>query len=363
MELTYGANAKLADLRFNLTHTIPAAVDVSVFLLQPNGKVTDDSNMVFYGQPKDSNDCVRLKQGVIEIDLSKAASCVEKITVAGTVDSGNFSEIPAFQLNTPEHSLDFTPAGRSEAALIFAEIYRRNGIWKIRCVGQGFNGGLKPLAESYGVTVDSASSESTTRTQPLATKINVSKINLTKEQPKINLEKVAGSIGTIKANLNWVRGGSGFFGCGNIDLDLGAYIEFVNGERAVVQALGDHFVIEPYIKLMGDDRSGTSSDGEWIMVNGNEIQNVKRIMFYAFIYDGAANWAKANALFTLHIPDMPPIETRLDEGRNSKTFCCVAELRVNNKLVTANRINQYFSGHEECDSAFNWQLSWKAGSK
>ena len=36
---------------------------------------------------------------------------------------------------------------------MFGEIYRNGEDWKFKAVGQGFAGGLAPLAKSYGVNV------------------------------------------------------------------------------------------------------------------------------------------------------------------------------------------------------------------
>lgn len=44
-------------------------------------------------------------------------------------------------------------AGMPETALILGEVYRRAEEWKFRAVGQGFAGGLGPLALYYGVNV------------------------------------------------------------------------------------------------------------------------------------------------------------------------------------------------------------------
>jgi tellurium resistance protein TerD len=35
--------------------------------------------------------------------------------------------------------------------MIFGEIYRNAGEWKFKAVGQGFKGGLGPLARSFGI--------------------------------------------------------------------------------------------------------------------------------------------------------------------------------------------------------------------
>ena len=37
--------------------------------------------------------------------------------------------------------------------MIFGEIYRNNGDWKFKAIGQGFQGGLGPLAKNFGVSV------------------------------------------------------------------------------------------------------------------------------------------------------------------------------------------------------------------
>jgi tellurium resistance protein TerD len=37
--------------------------------------------------------------------------------------------------------------------MIFGELYRQGSDWKFRAVGQGFVGGLGPLAKNYGVSV------------------------------------------------------------------------------------------------------------------------------------------------------------------------------------------------------------------
>jgi tellurium resistance protein TerD len=37
--------------------------------------------------------------------------------------------------------------------MIFGELYRYGSEWKFRAVGQGYNGGLGPLARSFGVQV------------------------------------------------------------------------------------------------------------------------------------------------------------------------------------------------------------------
>jgi tellurium resistance protein TerD len=37
--------------------------------------------------------------------------------------------------------------------MIFGEIYRNNGDWKFKAIGQGFSGGLEAICQNYGVAV------------------------------------------------------------------------------------------------------------------------------------------------------------------------------------------------------------------
>ena len=55
--------------------------------------------------------------------------------------------------NTEIARYDLSEDGSTEAAMIFGEVYRAGADWKFRAIGQGFKGGLGPLAKNYGVNV------------------------------------------------------------------------------------------------------------------------------------------------------------------------------------------------------------------
>lgn len=48
---------------------------------------------------------------------------------------------------------DLSEDSSTETAMIFGELYKHGSEWKFRAIGQGFAGGLGPLAASYGVSV------------------------------------------------------------------------------------------------------------------------------------------------------------------------------------------------------------------
>jgi tellurite resistance protein TerA len=91
------------------------------------------------------------------------------------------------------------------------------------------------------------------------------------------------------------------------------------------------------------------SDGEWLHINGREWKHIREVLIYAFIYEGVPSWDKTDGVVTIHVPDQPPIETRLTEGENRRTLCAIARLVNENGAIKVERINQYFKGQDEMD--------------
>lgn len=101
----------------------------------------------------------------ITVDLSKVPADVDKISVCVTIHDAearkqNFGMVSnAFVRcvnasgGTEVARYDLSEDGSTEAAMVFGEIYRHGGDWKFKAVGQGFKGGLGPLASSFGVSV------------------------------------------------------------------------------------------------------------------------------------------------------------------------------------------------------------------
>ncbi|WP_413492347.1 TerD family protein [Morganella psychrotolerans] len=389
MDMTPGGNAPVPVKTLQINVLSGAAADASAFRLYADGKVQGDPDMVFYGQPQNDDKTINWQQNgnntIFTVDLSRLRHEVQKIAFVVTCDGGKTVaglRSLAVQVESDREILlngTVETAGRQEAALILGELYRRNNEWKFRFVAQGFNGGLQPLAEHFGVDVAAESAPSATPApvaKPAESKISLSKVSLTKEKPSISLTK-RDNFGEIRINLNWHRGentgaSGGFlsnvFGGGNkgIDLDLGAFAELQNGQKLVIQALGNAFGDyhrEPYIQLQGDDRTGEVSDGEWLHINGGEWKHIRQILIYAFIYQGAPSWDKTDGVVTVHVPGQPPIETRLTEGDNRRTMCAIARLVNENGSIKVERLNRFFKNQSDMDEAFGWGFRWKAGSK
>ncbi|EFL31295.1 LOW QUALITY PROTEIN: transport associated protein, partial [Streptomyces viridochromogenes DSM 40736] len=86
---------------------------------------------------------------------------IEKIVVTASPDAAGQTfqgiEPTATVRNADDNSVlaTFTPPQLgAETALVIVEIYRRNGQWKARAVGQGYANGLAGIATDFGVTVE-----------------------------------------------------------------------------------------------------------------------------------------------------------------------------------------------------------------
>ena len=169
-------------------------------------------------------------------------------------------------------------------------------------------------------------------------------------------------------NLNWNKGSSGGFfkRSQSVDLDVGCLYELQDGEKGVVQALGESFGSlnrEPYIQLMGDDRTGSVSGGEWLHINGKQWSEIRRILVFAFIYEGSPSWKETDGVVTIYIPGQPDIEVRLNEEGGREPMCAIAMLENVNGAVKVSRRVDFHRGHKLMDQAYGWGMRWTAGSK
>lgn len=202
--------------------------------------------------------------------------------------------------------------------------------------------------------------------------VSLSKVTLTKAAPTVSLTKHGGLTGVLRVNLNWTAKppAHGLFRKQTpLDLDLGCLYEFGDGSLGVVQALGNAFRAadrqgRTLISLDGDDRSGQVSAGENLSIDLTDPAAIRRVLIFALIYEGAANWADANAVATLLPHGAAPVEIRLDDPRDGARVCAIALLQNQGGEVVVRREVNYLDGAQRAlDSAYNWGLRWTAGRK
>jgi tellurium resistance protein TerD len=151
-------------------------LDASAFTLKSDGKVRADGDFIFYNNKTSSDGSVvhngdnRTGQGdgddeTIDIDLNKVPADIDKVAIAVTIDEadtrgqsfgqvgGAFIRVVNKDNGTEIARYDLSEDYSTETAVIFGEIYRNAGEWKFRAVGQGYAGGLAPLARNFGVNV------------------------------------------------------------------------------------------------------------------------------------------------------------------------------------------------------------------
>lgn len=401
-------------------------VDVSCFGLDAEGKLSDDRYFVFYNQPQSPCGSLAAKgpsgkaRQVFEADLSRLPDKIKRLVFTATVDGGgSMRQITGGSVRLSSGGADiveFQPqAGdyKDEKALMLAELYWKDG-WRFAATGQGFAAGLAGLLKHFGgeILEEQQKSGGTPPPPPAPpaapppvppsmppippipagpppvpvnlppspppvpaapppvppAPISLRKLTLEKpgERKTISLQK-SPCQEVIHINLNWDRNlKKSFFGGGReADLDLGCMYLTRDGSKGCIQALGGNFGSRnapPFIQLDKDDRSGQATDGENLYVLRPDL--IERVLVYAFVYEGVANFSTVNARLTFRESDGSETLVRLDSPTSGATFCAIAMISRTPQGVELVKETRYFSkGHREADAHYGFGFQWTKGSK
>lgn len=244
--------------------------------------------------------------------------------------------------------------------------------------------GQPPAPASGGLSLnrnrDSSPSSAPPSSSAPSRPISLTKITLEKQgqSARISLQKAGTQ--RVHINLNWEAkptsaapsGGGGFLskllgsmtGTGAAaDLDLGCMYELASGEKGVIQALGGNFGRAdgpPFIKLDKDDRSGAVAGGENLFIERPDL--IRKVLIFAFIYEGAGNFSEVGGRLSFNDPQGNEIKMQLSNPA-ALPFCAVALVQAQGGELVITKEERYFSGHRDCDEAFGFGFSWKAGRK
>ncbi|MEV5946401.1 TerD family protein [Streptomyces sp. NPDC051993] len=407
-------------------------VDASALLLA-GGRVRSDADFVFYNQPAHSSGAVRHEgkrpgadavTDTLFVDLAQVEPAIERVVLAASADGGTFGRVPGLSVRVLDAATGAEVArfdsqdATVETAFILGELYRRQGAWKFRAVGQGYDSGLEGLATDFGISVDKphqtpapaafspppaslahdAFPATPAPAQPAPTlhvpsppltppltppsPVRLSKVTLTKEAPRVSLAKQGGSSGAMRVNLNWemrkqfsgwgAKLGRAVANHADLDLDLCALYELADGRKGVVQALGNAFGAlhqPPYIHLDGDDRTGAVESGENLTVNLDQKDKFRRLLIFVTIYEGARSFADLHATVTLQPQFGAPIEFFLDECTVPSTVCALALITNNGGDLVVQREARYLvpargvSPQRTIDQTYGWGMNWTPGRK
>ncbi|MEU1622136.1 TerD family protein [Streptomyces sp. NPDC005722] len=189
-EMVKGANVGLAALSEDTGSVVVSLAwssttgegdaDVSVLLLDANGKVRSDEDFFFYNNVAARDGSVQLlgktptaagNEDRISIDLTAIPATVERIVVAASRDAhARFGDLDDLRLELADRGgeplLGFQINDADvETAFLFGELYRRGEEWKFRAIGQGYETGLAGLATDFGIDVDDADDAPETGTE------------------------------------------------------------------------------------------------------------------------------------------------------------------------------------------------------
>ncbi|MGY4969086.1 TerD family protein [Streptomyces nigrescens] len=260
-------------------------VDASALLLV-SGKVRDDGDFVFYNQAAHASGAVRHEgkrpaggamTDCLAVDLAAVEPAVDKVVLAASADGGSFGSVPGLHIRVLDAAggaelarFDSQDAG-AETAFVLGELYRRQGAWKFRAVGQGYDTGLAGLATDFGISVEEPAApqppapapapaapappppamapappmappppapappmapppvapapplpmgqpaapvppppgQPAPAPAPAPPAVRLAKVTLTKDAPAVSLTKQGGTSGAMRVNLNWSAGSAG----------------------------------------------------------------------------------------------------------------------------------------------------------
>lgn len=151
-------------------------LDASVFLLDANGKVANDSDFIFYNNPTGAGGAITHSgdnttgagegdDESVKISLATVPAAIDKMAFCITIHDGEarnqtFGQVSnayvrIVDTDTNEELIHFD-LGEDfsvETAVIAGELYRHNGEWKFAAIGAGYQGGLEAVCKDYGLAV------------------------------------------------------------------------------------------------------------------------------------------------------------------------------------------------------------------
>jgi tellurium resistance protein TerD len=149
-------------------------LDASVFLLGSNDRLISDKHFIFYNNLTSPDAAKAIEHTgdnltgagdgddeVIKINLAKVPAEIEKIIIAVTIHEAqerkqnfgqvqnSFVRIVNLQTEQEVARYDLVEDYSIETALTMAELYRKDGEWRLNAVGAGYQGGLQALLDRY----------------------------------------------------------------------------------------------------------------------------------------------------------------------------------------------------------------------
>lgn len=189
-----------APITLKFTRQSPIDMDISCFALDATGKLIHDDYMVFYNQP--ASPCGQIKlthydsqptankgiQAEFELRLSKLAANIDSLFFVLSADTP-LNQVQSLEIGIWQQSQKAQASYQGsdfaqQQAIMLMQLYRKNGVWRVSNVAQGFNGGLAAIVQHFGGVVEDS--------EPVSVaKISLEKVMLNKAPKLVNLAKKA----------------------------------------------------------------------------------------------------------------------------------------------------------------------------
>lgn len=156
------SSSKKFDIHIELQSAKVKVFDFVCFGVDEKSQLSDDRFMVFFNQKSAPDNAITLldlrdQSARFAVDLDQIPSSVARLVFTASVDgAGAMRDLQsgAFTLREvgkPLLEYRFTGADfQNEGALMVAELYRRDGEWRVWAQGQGFAGDLSALLKHFG---------------------------------------------------------------------------------------------------------------------------------------------------------------------------------------------------------------------
>ncbi len=206
IHLIRGQKLKLSDiadvnqlLTLHIRVDSPLTIDVASFGLDAQYRLSDERYMTFYNQPATPCGAVQINNinangADFQIQLASIHTSIQHLVISLAVDGlGTMSQLKQSAvslLNAQNVAVaDFQFSGtqfNQERALMLIELYKKEGVWRLAAVAQGFNEGLDAMIRHFGGEVAEDVKSVTESVVPMPGALPLSNIDLKK---KVALEK------------------------------------------------------------------------------------------------------------------------------------------------------------------------------
>ena len=237
IQLTIGQRLPLDKLNIDVFQPITVKfarqslieIDISCFALDQSGKLISDDYMVFYNQPQSPCGHIKLNhyqseystdknvQAEFELNLTKLPTQVDSLYFVLSADMP-LNQVQSLDIEIYQQALkaqssyQATDFANNQASMLI-QLYRKNGVWRLTNVAQGFDGGLASIVKYFGGEVEdteenynqspkqiSPVAESSNQVNTTVAKVSLEKVMLEKAPKLVNLAKKA-SISLEKRQL------------------------------------------------------------------------------------------------------------------------------------------------------------------